>query len=475
MVFFANIFNLRKKSQKKNEKKETSRGKGPGGGDTHAKKKRKRLETTAGEIVKIHTQRSSSIVLVFSPPPHQKSSRQRRRRGDEKMASKTKNDTTRVLICATPCLTAAAAAWPFSRVRSCPAGTGVRGRPPRCYGGYRCRRRRRRRGTRGGGMPRRRTTTTTSCGDALTTRRSGQREAGRHPFGGGGVGGGRRRGCRARPASRNAGTAGRAAGWSGGDGRVAAAVVGCDGERSCLNWDVAVVAVCWRAAGWGGGHCCYCYDGAIVGAIVGDYCCLLDSSGGYWPADGFSAARPEPLAERMSKSSRVVGVAGCSRRGVRPGLSASWRYGGDSAPLPIREQTHVNPQIKHWYFSKGRSFKWKIFKIGEEKIRFACQFFWTDNVRGSLCNYWHPLPEPRRKIHSSNCESIILRSSLLGLNPSLDRLNQDQKKGKNRTSEGNLNVALASWLTSLPSQNCHSLACFLSIMRTGENSRWIDD
>ena len=60
------------------------------------------------------------------------------------------------------------------------------------------------------------------------------------------------------------------------------------------------------------------------------------------------------------------------------------------------------------------------------------------------------------------------------LNPSLDRFNQDRKKGKNSTFERNLNGVLAPSLTSLrvkPAIPC----VLLSILRTGENRRWIDD
>ena len=72
-------------------------------------------------------------------------------------------------------------------------------------------------------------------------------------------------------------------------------------------------------------------------------------------------------------------------------------------------------------------------------------------IRGSLWNYWHPPPFPKRKrqISSSTWNSIILRGSLWGSNPSLDLLNQDRKRGKKSIFERSLNVSLTPSSTSL--------------------------
>ena len=73
----------------------------------------------------------------------------------------------------------------------------------------------------------------------------------------------------------------------------------------------------------------------------------------------------------------------------------------------------------------------------------------NQQLRGSLLNYWHAPSRQKRKISSSTSDLIILICSLWGSNPSLDRLNQDWKKGNNSTFERNLNVALTPWSTSL--------------------------
>ena len=85
-----------------------------------------------------------------------------------------------------------------------------------------------------------------------------------------------------------------------------------------------------------------------------------------------------------------------------------------------------------------------------------------------------PLPERIRKAFSSTWDSIVLRSSLWGLNPSLDRFNHDWKKGKSQLLKGASKSPLHR--DPLPFESILPFpTCFLSILRTGENSRWIDD
>ena len=74
-----------------------------------------------------------------------------------------------------------------------------------------------------------------------------------------------------------------------------------------------------------------------------------------------------------------------------------------------------------------------------------------------------PLPEQKRKIYSSTWDSNMLGCSLWGLNPSLNRLNQDRKKGKKSTSERSLNVILTSRSTSLRVKT--AIHCVLSFVR----------
>ena len=107
---------------------------------------------------------------------------------------------------------------------------------------------------------------------------------------------------------------------------------------------------------------------------------------------------------------------------------------------------------------------------GAETFSFIlCQYFFIQKKSEKLLNEGHsemiesppPFSERKRKIYSSNWDSIILRCSLWGFNPSSSRLNQDQKKGKNSTFERNLNGALTPWSTSLWVKI--AISCMLSL------------
>ena len=85
-----------------------------------------------------------------------------------------------------------------------------------------------------------------------------------------------------------------------------------------------------------------------------------------------------------------------------------------------------------------------------------------------------PFPNKNERFIRQPRIQLILKSSQWRLNSSLDRFHQDRKKGKKSTFKRNLNVTLTASSTSFESK-LPFLACFLSILRTRGNSRWIDD
>ena len=89
-----------------------------------------------------------------------------------------------------------------------------------------------------------------------------------------------------------------------------------------------------------------------------------------------------------------------------------------------------------------------------------------------------PFPERKRKIHSSTWNSIILKGKVFAVGVEFFIKPFSTKTGRKEKSQflkGNLNVALTPWSTSLRVKTAIPCWCFLSILRTGENSRWIDD
>ena len=105
---------------------------------------------------------------------------------------------------------------------------------------------------------------------------------------------------------------------------------------------------------------------------------------------------------------------------------------------------------------------------------------WFD-TRVTLNLVWHeghseiidtPLRQRKRTIYSSNWDSIILRCSLRGSNPSLDRFNQGWKKGNKSTSERNLNGALPSSSTSLRVKT--AIPCVLSLNFENRGEEQVD-
>ena len=86
-----------------------------------------------------------------------------------------------------------------------------------------------------------------------------------------------------------------------------------------------------------------------------------------------------------------------------------------------------------------------------------------------------PLPQRKRKIYSRTWDSIVIRCSLWKLRPSFrpfeptpeEREKTPLLKG---TSTSPLHYDKPPFESKLPFP-----ACFLSILRTGENSNWIDD
>ena len=98
----------------------------------------------------------------------------------------------------------------------------------------------------------------------------------------------------------------------------------------------------------------------------------------------------------------------------------------------------------------------------------------------SLWNYWQPLPTRTRKMHSSTSNSIILRCLLSRFDPYLDRFEPFWTKTGRREEikrlKGNSTLSLLCTIINFPSESKLPFpACFLSILRTEENSGWIDD
>ena len=63
----------------------------------------------------------------------------------------------------------------------------------------------------------------------------------------------------------------------------------------------------------------------------------------------------------------------------------------------------------------------------------------------------------------------------MGLNPFLDCLNQDRKKGKDATFEAKPQRRPYTIFNFPSSQKLPFPACFLLTLRKGENRRWIGD
>ena len=114
---------------------------------------------------------------------------------------------------------------------------------------------------------------------------------------------------------------------------------------------------------------------------------------------------------------------------------------------PCSAYAHGNPESE-WKCQLSRptpshsyDLKTKKTKFLDLKSDFFCCFWPYTRVTLKLLT----TPPPSRtktKIYSPHWDSMILRCSLWGLNPSLDCLNQDRKRGKKSTFARNLNIAL---------------------------------
>ena len=127
---------------------------------------------------------------------------------------------------------------------------------------------------------------------------------------------------------------------------------------------------------------------------------------------------------------------------------------------------------------------WKISKIGEEKNRSACQFFfghfawqffWTDNVGRSLWRYWHLPSWTKTTVFFINLRFNYFKVFTVGVE-SFFRPFQPRPEERKKLNFWKEPQRRPYTIINFPSSQKQPFpACFLSLLRTGENSRGIDD